>query len=350
MGRSDLILGLVLVLSSFPFCDVLALETIATPPFSNMTSEIYDLRISQVLTVEETTFTRSIILSQVWDRILLNMTVQNFGDHLDNVYLKVTANGAPIQATFSAFEEVGLVQAISYQFEIPQTLVMTLNYSEQTRIQVEILILLDFGPTLGTPNIDFLIQGAQLIALNLVLPWERQTIPLYHANQQYQIQPVKYSFLKKNLLTSIVLFVHIPADIELECTVSVSLYGTKIISLSTDGQTFNPNESNFMINFSITRTKTSGDQDIPLTMAINPDYESLNGLTPILLSITVVGVLQPRSNPPFANVLGSHPIPGIIMFPILLISLFGVPYYLVYQEHVSGRDKNILDPQKQTKL
>lgn len=350
MGRSGAFLGLVLVVSLTPLYDVLVIETAATSPSSGVTSEVFDLRIFQVLTEVETTFKRTIILSQVWDRIMLNMTVQNYGDHLDNVFLKVTANGAPIQATFSAFEEVGLIQAISYQFEVPQTLVMTLNFTEQTQIQLEIFVLLDFGVTVHDPKINFSIQGTQLIALNLVQPWERQLLPLYHANHQYQIQPVKYSFLKKNLQTSFILYIKIPSDMQLDCTVSVSLHGTKIISLTIDDQTYYPSESNFMINFNITRIKSSIDQDLFLTMIITPDYEGLNGLTQIVLSTTVFGVLQPLSSPPFADVLVSHPIPGIIMFPILLIGLFGVPYYLVYQEHVSDQDENILDPQKQTKL
>jgi hypothetical protein len=279
------------------------------------------------------------------------MTVQNYGDHLDNVFLIVIANNVPTQVTFSAFEEVGLVQAISYQFEVPQTLVMRLNCTEQIQIQLEISILLDFGVTLGDPSVDFSIQGVQLIAFNLAKPHERQFLPLYQASHQYQIQQVKYSFLRKNFFTSPVLYVQIPADAQLDCTASVSLHGTKINSLTIDDQTFHPSESNFIINFNLTRTSFPVDQDLFLTMIISPDYEDLDGLTLIVLSITVVGVLQPLSSPPFVNLgLGAHPIPGIIMFPILLISLFGVPYYLVYQEHVSDRDENILDPQKQTKL
>lgn len=315
-----------------------------------LTSEIHDLKISQVITEVETTFQRNIILSQGWDRVLLNLSVQNFGDHLDTVFLKVTANGAPIQATFRAFEEVGLVQAISFQFEVPQTLVMTLNYTKQTQIQLEIIILLDYGVTLDEPFIDFLIQGAQLIALNLAHPMERHQIPLFNTNHHYQIQPVKYSFLKKDLFSSALLFVQIPVEMQLKLTVSVSLHGTKINSLTIDDQTFYPSENDFTINFNYTKAPTSIGQDLFLTMIISPDYEGLDGLTQIVLSTSVIGVLQPLSSFPIGNVLGSHPIPGIIMLPILLISLFGIPYYLVYQEHASDRDENILDPHKKTNL
>jgi len=348
MGRACIFwLILVLCLSSLGGISIV----MTTPDSSSLesTSEIHDLRISQVCTEVETLFERTIILSQVWDRLVLNMTVQNHGDHLENVFLKVTANGAPVQASFSAFEEVGLIQAFSYQFEVPQTLFMTLNCSDQTQVQFEILVLLDFGVTLGAPIVDFAIRRAQLIALNLVKPLERQLLPLFQANQ-YQIQPVKYSFLKKNFLISPVLYVQIPEDMQLHCTMSVLLRGTKINFVTIDDQTFYPSETDFMINFNITKMHSLVSQDLFLTMVISPEYEGLYGLTQIVVETSIVGVLLPLSNQSFVNVLGTHPVPVIIMFPILLVILFGIPYYLVYQEHVSPRDKNIIDPQKQTKL
>ena len=348
MGRACIIWW-ILVLSLSSLSGISAVMTTPDSSSSKITSETHDLRISQVCTEGETLFERTVILSQVWDRLILNLTVQNHGDHLENVFLTVIANGALVRASFSAFEEVGLIQAFSYQFEVPQSLLITLNCSDQTQVNLEISVLLDFGMTLGAPIIDFAIQGAQLIALNLVKPLERQSLPLLQANQ-YQIQPVKYSFLKKNFLISPMLYVQIPEDMQLHCTVSVLLRGTKIKFVTIDDQTFYPNENDFIIDFNITKTSTLVDQDLFLTMVISPDYEGLNGLTQIVVETSVVGVVLPLSNQPFANVLGAHPVPMIIMFPVLLVTLFGIPYYLVYQEHVSPRDKDIIDPQKQTKL
>ncbi|MFX1535908.1 MAG: hypothetical protein ACFFDI_16960 [Promethearchaeota archaeon] len=119
--------------------------------------------------------------------------------------------------------------------------------------------------------------------------------------------------------------------------------------MTINGETFYPDENGFMINFNITKTSSLVGQDLFLTMIISPDYEGLNGQTRLVIETSVVGMLKPLSKP-FVNVLGAHPIPAIIMFPVLLASLFGIPDYFVYQEHVSDRDKNILDPQKQTKL
>ncbi|MFX1515753.1 MAG: hypothetical protein ACFFC6_05545 [Promethearchaeota archaeon] len=343
MGRScSFWLILILMLSLFGGMSVV----IATPDysFSGITSETHDLRISQVCSNVETLFERTVILSRVWDRLILNMTVQNHGDHLENVFLRITTNEAPIQASFSAFEQVGLLQAVSYQFEVPQTLVMTLNYSEQTQaLLLEISVLLDFTTTLGTPKVDFTIQEAQLIALNLVEPLKRQTLPLIQVNQ-YLIQPVKYSFLKKNLYISPVLFVNIPENTQLHCTVSVLLHGTKIKYLTIDDQTFYPSETDFMINFNLSKTRSLVGQELFLSMVISPDYEGLNGPTQIVVETSVVGRLQPFASQQAINVLGAHPVPIIIMFPVLLVLLFGIPYYLVYQEHLSPREKNIIDP------
>ncbi|MFW9903662.1 MAG: hypothetical protein ACFFFH_04975 [Candidatus Thorarchaeota archaeon] len=346
MDRSGIFLGLILA-------SILLFTCIGVSPSSSSSTSIYsethNLRISQVLTEVETEFKRTIILSRIWDRLVLNMTVQNRGDFLENVFLKVIANGAPVQATFSSFEEIGLVQAFSYQFEVPQMLLVTLNYSKQTQVQLDITIILDFGVTLGTPVVDCLIQGAQLIALNLAQPIESQILPLLQANQ-YQIQPVKYSFLKKNLILSAVVYVHIPEDMQLLCTVSVLLHGTKINYLTIEDQIFYPSGNEYMIAFNLTKTLPSVGQELFLTMIVSPDYDSLDVPTQVIVEVTAVGVLQSRSNAPFVNVLGVHPVPALIMFPILIISLFGVPYYLVYQEHISDRDNNILDTQKQTKL
>ena len=97
-------------------------------------------------------------------------------------------------------------------------------------------------------------------------------------------------------------------------------------------------------------SEISKDQGLPLKILVAPDYEGLSGLTNISLSFTASGRLESVPISSFDDVLGSHPVPGWLMFPILLVSLFGVPYYLVYQEHLTSRDNNILDPKKQTKL
>ncbi|MFX1283123.1 MAG: hypothetical protein ACFFB5_05685 [Promethearchaeota archaeon] len=355
----DISIFLILVITSLLSLQTNSLASFSdaaphSPAIHTVTSESYDLSISEVVTEVERTFQRNIVLSRVWDRLLLNMSVQNFGDPLDNVFLHVITNGAPIHATFHAVETVGLVQAFSYQFEIPQTLVMTLNHTQETELQLKILILLDHSVTWRTPSVNFAIQKAHLIALDLIQPLERSILPLSYANPQYQIQPVKYSFQRRNLLASPILYVHIPANMQLLCTLLVTLQGTGVDYLVVDEQTVYANEGGHSISMNFTITKTSEDQDISLSMSIAPDYEGLGGETRVFLSITVVGMLEPYSSPlvaaPVTAVLGAHPIPWLLMIPILAITLFGIPYYLVYQDHVTDKDNTLLDPKNQTKI
>jgi len=320
------------------------------PILSITVSETFDLRITRVVSEVETTFKRNLVLSRVWDRLVLNMSVQNFGDDLENVFLKIYTNGAPIQATFSTSEEVGLVQAFSYQFEIPQTLILTLNNTKQTELQLEILLLLDHRVSLRDPYVNFHIQKAELIAFELPQPLTREFLPVFNANHQYQIQPTRYSFLRKNLFITPVIYVQVPSGMELICTVLITLQGTGINYLTVDDQTIDVSEKSHSISFNSTMSKLYEDQDLSLTVSVAPDYEGLSKLTRVILSISVIGVLESRSTSPFVDVLGSHPIPGVLMFPILVISLFGIPYYFVYQEHLVDRDEDILDPKKQTKL
>lgn len=346
----SILLTLFLLLVYSVFFSSVTIAIPQTPIIATSTSETFDLRISQIVTEVESTFQRKIVLSRAWDLLILNMSVQNFGDRLDNVFLKVKTNGAPTQSTFSTFEDVGLIQAFCYQFELPQTLVLTLNCTKQTEIQLEILVILDHGVSLRDTNVNFSVQKAQLIALDLLPPVEREILPLLSADHQFQIQPVKFSFQKKNLLASPILLVQVPPGMQLACTVSVTLQGTGIDYLMVDEQTFHASERSHSISFNLTITETSENQVLPIKVLVAPDYEGLSGLTRIFLSFTISAVLEPLPSSPFVHVLGAHPIPGWLMFPILLIGLFGVPYYLVYQEHLVNRDENIIDPKKLTKL
>lgn len=315
------------------------------PNNTSIVSESINLGISRTITEVETSFKRNLVLSRVWDRILLNMSVQNFGDQLDSISLNVKTNGAPVKATFRKSEQVGLIQAYSYQFELPQILSIILNYTGQTEIQLEILLQLDHDVSWRDPLVDFYVQEARLILLDLGEPWESQL--LYNADHLYQIQPVKYSFLEKDLLASLILFVHMPPQMQLLCTISIRMQPIGVNYLKVDDQTLSVSKGSHSIRFNSSLTKTDKE---PLFLLISPDYESLSETTRIVLSISVVGIYQSRSTYPFGDILGSHPVPGVLMIPLLLIGFFGVPYYMIYREHLTEREQTILDPKKQTKL
>ncbi len=347
-------LAIILVLFLLNFYSGI-LGSISTATVHNTTTEItplekFDLGLTGVITEVESSFKRNMVLSKTWDHLVLNMTIQNFGDPLDNVFLKVNVNGVPTQATFSTLEQKNLAKAFYYQFEVPQTLVMILNHTKQTEVELEILVILDHAVALRNLYVNLSINCAELIGLNLVEPYERGNLPIFPVNHLYQIQPAKFSFLKKNLLASIILFVQIPSEMRLDCTISATLEGVGIDYLKVDDQTFYPNRSTRSIDFNYSISEISNDQGLPLTILVAPDYEGLSGLTNISLSLAVSGELESIPESSVNDVLGSHPIPGWLMIPVLIVGLFGVPYYLVYQEHITSRDNNILDPKKHTKL
>lgn len=312
--------------------------------------EKFDLGITEVMTEEEISFHRNIVMSQTWDQLLLNMSVQNFGDILENVYLQVKINNNFIQGTFSNLEEVGLVKAFSYQFEIPQTLLLVLNYTKQIEIKMEILVILDFGLMWHDPYVNFSIYGTELIGINLIQPYETEILPLFNVHHQYQIQPAKFSILEKDLLASPILFVRIPSEMQLDCMFLVTLEGIGIHYVTINDCSFYTNKASQTTNFNLSIIETTETQGLSMKVIVTPDYEEVTEVTYVSLSIYAFGVLNSTPVSPFDDALGSHPISSWLMFPILLVCLIGLPYYFVYQEHLVDKDKNILDLKTKTKI
>ncbi|MHA2328363.1 MAG: hypothetical protein ACXACR_07570, partial [Candidatus Hodarchaeales archaeon] len=119
--------------------------------------EKIDLNLVESINTIEFTAQRTFTLMNSWDLVLLNLSVKNYGEALDNVIILVWTNGAPSQAIFNTIEQVGLVKAYAYQFEVLQSLIVPLNISKETDIKIELRILLDHTINWRTPNIDFRI-------------------------------------------------------------------------------------------------------------------------------------------------------------------------------------------------
>ncbi|UCE13419.1 MAG: hypothetical protein JSV04_14700 [Candidatus Heimdallarchaeota archaeon] len=313
-------------------------------------SEKYDLGITEIITEEEISFHRNIVVPRTWDQLLLNMSVQNFGDSIENVFLQVKTNGNLSEDTFSSLLDVGLVEAISYQFEIPQTLLLALNYTKQTEIILDILVIIDFGLVWHSPNVNFFINGAELIGIDLSQPYVNENLPLFNVHHRYQIQPAKFSILEKDLLASPILFVRIPSEMQLDCMFLVTLEGIGINYVTINDFSFYSSKGSQATNFNLSIKETSETQGLPLKVVVTPDYEEVLELTPVLLSIYAFGVLHSPPTSTFDDVLGSHPIPAWLMFLILLVCLIGVPYYCVYREHLEDKDKNPLTPNQKLKF
>ncbi|MFX0205944.1 MAG: hypothetical protein ACFFDT_08145 [Candidatus Hodarchaeota archaeon] len=311
--------------------------------------EKVDLGIKEIVNETESVFQRKLELSKSWNKLILNLSVQNFGDSLDNVVLQVTADDIQSQAIFNSQEQVGLFKAIAHQFEIPQSLILHLNSTGQKELQLEIRLLLDHIVTWRSPKVVFIINKAEIIGLNSSKLNENEEFILLAANHQYQIQPADFSMLEKKLLLQSYFFASFPEDKQLDCTITIASRGVKLNYVSVADKIFYSSRSR-EICFNWTFDYLPVSQLFVLKVIISPDYTHLNEITQIWISINISGILTPKTDLAFNEFLGSHPIPGWLMLLILLIALFGIPYLKAYQEHVANQDEDILDSKKQTKL
>lgn len=330
----------------------LSTYAIEEPYFSNKTvpaSEKIDLGIKESVNETESVFQRKLVLVRSWNKLILNLSVQNFGDSLDNVVLQVTTDGVQVQAIFNTLEQVGLIKAIAHQFEIPQLLIVHLNYAGQKELQLEIRLLLDHTVTWRSPKVDFSINKAEVIGLNSSQLNKNEELILFAAHHQYQIQPTDFLMLEKKLLVQSYFFASFPPDKQLDCTITVVSHDVELNYVSVDNKNFYSSKSR-ELSYNWTFDYLLATEFFSLKVLISPDYDNLNGITQIRISLNASGILTPKTNLSFDEFLGSHPIPGWLMFPILLIFLFGIPYVMAYQEQVANQDENILDSKKQTQL
>ncbi len=307
-----------------------------------------DLEISKIITESETTFFKSIFLERYWDNIVLNMTIQNFGDPLDGVVLRVSINDHIYQHAFNTWEQVGLIKAISYQFELQKNLILPLNISIKDLINIEILVILDHTVSVRKPNINFSVDQAEILTFDDPLPYEKMILPLFGAKQQYIIQPAELIFLEKKILAKTFLFSKIPHEMKLDTTISIELTGVGFDTVQINGDSFYPNSKSILI-FNLT-IKDKFDDFISLNFIVYPDYYQIHELTEINMLISISGKLKESPRSESKTELGPNPIPWWLMYPLILIGLFAFPYYSVYQEHLMKRDEEFIDLKRNIKL
>ncbi|MFX0170605.1 MAG: hypothetical protein ACFE9L_01665 [Candidatus Hodarchaeota archaeon] len=311
--------------------------------------EKIDLGINEVVNETESVFQRNLALSRSWNKLILNLSVQNLGDSLDKVILQVITNDVQVQATFNTLEQAGLIQAIAYQFEVPQSLIVNLNFTGQKELQIDIRLLLDYIVTWRSPKVDFRINKAEIIGLNSSNLNDNEELILLAANHWYHIQPVDFSMLEKKLFVQSYFFASFPDDYQLDCTITVASQGVELNYVSIDEKSFYSTKSQ-EIRFNWTFDNLPGTEFFLLNIIVSPVYDNLIGITQTKIFLNISGTLFEKANLSFKEFLGSHPIPGWLMHLILLITLFGIPYIKVYQEQVANQDEGILDSKKQTKL
>lgn len=313
-----------------------------------ITVEVLDLGLSDVITQSETTYNRTILLEKDWDQIVLNMTIQNFGDPLDGVFLQVNMENYSSHRTFSKLEQVGFVKAVSYQFGLQQNLVLPVDYSGEGFIKIQILVILDHTASVQIPIISFSINQTEILVFDNPQPYEDVLLPLFGGNQQYKIQPASIIFLEKKLVVHTYLFSKIPFDKQLDATVTIRLDGVGFDKVQINGESFDSKGNNFLM-FNLSLTESSA-QFYSLDFIIYPSYTQLSDSTIVSLFISISGKLNELTGSNSRNKLDPNPIPWWLMYPLILIGLFAFPYYNVYQEHLMARDEEFLDPKRNIKL
>jgi hypothetical protein len=316
--------------------------------FSNNTSEFkkLDLQLSEEIYISEVYFQRTFFLEKKWDILVLNLTVQNLGDPFDGVVLQVHIDNNIISHMYNALEQVGLVKAYSYQFELHQNLILPLNYSGSGIKQIEIRIILDHVPSVTLPKVNFSIVQGQILAFDYLQPATSMQLPISSSSYQYLLQPANFVFLQKKLCFTTYLFCQIPSGMQLDSIISVVIDKVVIDQIKIHGESFHGVSGNHVI-FNLTIPENN--KFTRLNFTIYPSYTQVHENTKIKLYISISGKLSQNTNSQSEGELGP-PIPWWLMYPIILVGLFGFPYYNVYKEHLISKNEEILDPKQNVKL
>ncbi|MHA2074436.1 MAG: hypothetical protein ACXACU_10945 [Candidatus Hodarchaeales archaeon] len=305
-----------------------------------------DLQLSEEIFISEVYFQRTFFLEKEWDLLVLNLTVQNLGDPFNGVVLQVHIDDNIISYRYNALEQIGLVKAYSYQFELHQNLILPLNYSGSGIKQIEIRIILDHVPSVILPNVNFSIVQGEILAFDYLQPTNNMQLPISSSNYQYLIQPANLVFLQKKLCLTTYLFCQIPSGMQLDSTISVVIDRVGIDQIQINGESFHGVSGNPVI-FNLTIPANNGFSRLDFT--IYPSYKQVHENTKLKLFVSISGNLSQNTNSQSEGELGP-PIPWWLMYPIILVGLFGFPYYNVYKEHLISRKEEILDPKRNVKL
>ncbi len=306
-----------------------------------------DLQLSEEISISEVYFQRTFFLEKEWDIIVLNLTVQNLGDQVDGVALQVHIDNNIISHTYNALEQ-GLVKAYSYQFELHQNLILPLNYSGSGIKQIEIRLILDHTPSVTLPIVNFSIAQGEILAIDYLRPiTSGMQLPISSSTYQYIIQPANLVFLQKKLCLTTYLYCQIPSGMHLDSTISVIIDRVGINQIQINGESFHGASGN-SVTFNLTIPENNRFSKLDFT--IYPSYSQVFENTKIKLFLSISGNLSQNTYSESEGELGPHPIPWWLMYPIILVGLFGFPYYSVYKEHLTNRNEEILDPKRNIKL
>ncbi|PWI48620.1 hypothetical protein CEE45_06135 [Candidatus Heimdallarchaeota archaeon B3_Heim] len=306
-------------------------------------SSSYDLNFNYTMDKPELTFNRFIVLSRPWDKLFLNLSIQNFGEPIDTILTTIKINDIITDHVFSSNEREGLKNCLVYQFDQPQALMIPLNYSYQEILSVSVSMYLDSLISWREVEYNFIIFSATVHAVDLVQPLSEQSLMILSSNFQYALQPSQISFFGKKILTKSLLPVDIPDNLYLSSILEITIKGGQFdyIALGT-GRNHAIDGNVVRINSTVNKVDLE-NQIWHINLYIIPIISSTDDYSTISISIRAYGLLKEINtlNNNLESV--SHPIPGFIMIPVLIFILFGIPYYYVYQEELSEKDDRIID-------
>ncbi|MFW9855035.1 MAG: hypothetical protein ACFFFG_08230 [Candidatus Thorarchaeota archaeon] len=357
MSNGFTLVVLLLIVGTFGFGLFVVNPVKATPSdVEALRSEVVDLDWSAQITESRYVFYTTVGFSEVWERVLLNMTLQNMGDELDQILVVVNLNGDISEGVFKQYEElrdsIGL-RALAYQFELPQSLLLPLNHTPQTYYDLEIVLNLDGGISWSNPGINVQILEAAILGFQPISGTEWKVLPILGAERNFRIQPnvFNYQWSRTKLLSTGLLTVLIedPASQMLETQVNLSVEGIGINSLTIAGQTTHF-EGNHQVEVAQNLVFNHQVPIYPIAIMISP--EIIETTEPILvkMSIQISGQVEPRSDIFPLMKLPPHPIPTLLMWLVLIIALFGIPYWYVFQENLADTPETLLETKTEKKV
>ena len=319
-----------------------------TRSIDESSDQIIDLFFSSEMYEAEVHYQRLVILpSGNWDKFVIKMLVQNFGESLDNIFVSVRSNEESVEKIFNTYEQSGLRNSLAYQFEQVQEIIIPLNVTNVEQISLSLTVILDSLISWREPNYNFSIISTSLYCINFVHPEQNiQRLPIFSPSHTYVIQTTQIPLFSKKILSKCFVPILIPEGMELNALLNITMVGGSFdfLSLDFDSNTAN-GENNVQINTTINGEKLK-EQFWEIHLYILPSFYSSDDFVSITISVEVHGILKKIARNNDEELLSSHPIPGLIMIPLLVFILFGIPYYYVYQEELTEINDQILEHDK----
>jgi len=307
----------------------------------------YNLLINEQISTIDHQYIRNVLLSRTREIILLNFSVQNHGEPINSVTLQVRINGQLKTRTYYMREKISLTESESYQFSLPQKLYLPLGNVSEKSFEFSITLILDPIIVWRPSTINFQIINAEIITMDYYNPIELSSLDIFPPTQFYTVEPEKYSFLEKSLVIHSFIFINPPpTGFSFLCTLRITLTQLGIESVTINQHRYSGVGTPLLIiNYSLSSSEITPINEILLL--IKPDYNGFDNTKAVRVELELSGVFKKDQK---SNILLiKHPIPGWIMLPVLILILFGFPYYYAYQELVVQREKEILNPINQNK-